>query len=68
MSSYTYTLLLPGLRNLQLGGHGLGTLRLTSQAAGIAATSHPSFGPTTPLSVSVLAPSDASVRWASPAS
>jgi Flp pilus assembly protein TadG len=54
-ATYPYTLLLPGLRN------GLGTLRLTSQAAGIAATSHPSFGPTTPLSVSVLAPSDATV-------
>ena len=48
-ASYTYPLLLR-----------LGTLRLTSQAAGIAATSAPSvITSTAPMSLSVKAPSDA---------
>jgi hypothetical protein len=53
-ATYPYTLLLPGVRN------GLGTLRLTSQAAGIAATTAPSvITRTAPLSLSVVAPSGA---------
>jgi hypothetical protein len=54
-ASYTYSLLLPGLRNLQ-------TLRLTSQAAGIAATIKPNvITSTAPMSLSVVAPSGTTV-------
>jgi Flp pilus assembly protein TadG len=59
-ASYTYTLLLPGLRK------GLGTLRLSSQAAGIAATigSTPTVTTTTPMSLSVPAPTGPTVPTA----
>jgi hypothetical protein len=42
-ATYNYPLLMPGLRNLQLGAIGNGKLKVTVSASGIAATSSPSL-------------------------